>query len=66
MESQKNQSPTTNIIPASLLNPLCAWCLAEANEDPGEGSHGICEEHAQQILDAWRAERAAHSVKPMA
>jgi hypothetical protein len=30
--------------------PLCAWCLSEQGIPAGEGSHGICKEHASQLL----------------
>lgn len=36
----------------------CAWCLQEANQEPGEGSHGICESHALAVYTAYRAARA--------
>lgn len=53
------QSPTmlTNTSPV-----LCAWCLDEQGIPQGEGSHGICPDHAQtqyQLLQARRARRAA-------
>ena len=38
-------------------HPDCAWCLVEADEDLGEGSHGICEAHAEQKYQAWREQR---------
>lgn len=36
---------------------LCAWCLSEQGMDAGNGSHGICTQHADSILKQWR-ERA--------
>lgn len=27
----------------------CAWCLTENGEELGNGSHGICVPHAQQV-----------------
>lgn len=37
---------------------LCAWCLAEKNIRPAEkDSHGICELHAQAMLQEYRARR---------
>lgn len=41
--------------------PQCAWCLANAGEDMGEGSHGICDEHAERMLADWRAHRAGRA-----
>jgi len=35
----------------------CAWCLKEQGRDPGEGSHGVCSRHAEQILADWRTRR---------
>lgn len=37
--------------------PECAWCLAEMGIVPTDGSHGICEAHATQVLEAHRARR---------
>ena len=34
----------------------CAWCLAEQGLPFGEGSHGICDAHAEQ-LQAQRGRR---------
>ena len=30
--------------------PLCAWCLSEQGLSAGEGSHGICDKHANWLL----------------
>ena len=30
--------------------PLCAWCLSEQGIPAGEGSHGICRQHANGLL----------------
>ena len=35
----------------------CAWCMKEAGQDLGEGSHGICTEHAESTYQAFRASR---------
>jgi hypothetical protein len=37
--------------------PPCAWCLAEQGLAPGEGSHGICEAHANEFLVQWKLRR---------
>jgi hypothetical protein len=34
--------------------PLCAWCLSEQGIEAGKGSHGICTQHADQLLKQWR------------
>jgi hypothetical protein len=31
-------------------SPLCAWCLSEQGIAAGEGSHGICKQHANRLL----------------
>src|SRR5690348_10184741 len=31
-------------------SPLCAWCLSEQGIPAGEGSHGICKQHANRLL----------------
>lgn len=31
-------------------SPLCAWCLSEQGMPAGEGSHGICKQHANGLL----------------
>ena len=36
---------------------LCAWCLSEQGIAAGEGSHGICTQHATQLLKQWRERR---------
>jgi hypothetical protein len=38
--------------------PQCAWCLAEQGLDFGNGSHGICPQHATLLLQQSR-ERSA-------
>lgn len=35
----------------------CAWCLRSAGIIPDEGSHGICTEHAEEMLSLYRARR---------
>lgn len=49
-QSSSNQATSDDIIPDSLLEPQCAWCMTERGEDLGEGSHGICREHADEML----------------
>ena len=39
------------------LSIQCAWCLAEAHLPMGEGSHGICDRHAQQVEAEFQARR---------
>jgi len=35
----------------------CAWCLKERGEAPGDGSHGICARHAEEVRTAWLAKK---------
>lgn len=42
----------------ALAPPLCAWCLTEAGQELGEGSHGICPQHSKSVYFTWQAERA--------
>ena len=41
--------------------PECAWCLAEQGLEPGNGSHGICVQHAAGLLQQWRERHASRS-----
>lgn len=43
----------------ATLTVQCAWCLTEQGRPLGNGSHGICTEHAARILAAHRARRKA-------
>ena len=36
----------------------CAWCLSEQGLEMGDGSHGICIQHASEFLQQHR-ERSA-------
>jgi hypothetical protein len=54
----KNPGATHNIIGAQE-RLSCAWCLSEQGVQPDEGSHGICTEHADLLLQAHR-ERKIH------
>ena len=38
----------------SITSPLCAWCLSEQGIAAGEGSHGICKQHADSFLLQWK------------
>jgi hypothetical protein len=39
-------------------SPPCAWCLCEQGIELGNGSHGICPQHAEKILQQYRERRA--------
>jgi hypothetical protein len=45
-------------------SPMCAWCLSEQNIPAGEGSHGICREHANQLLLQQRKLRSGNRRQP--
>lgn len=40
-----------------LFPVACAWCLQEAGLPMGDGSHGICPDHAEKVLATWRARK---------
>lgn len=35
----------------------CAWCLSEQGLSMGDGSHGICQKHADKMLLDQRRKR---------
>lgn len=35
----------------------CAWCLKEAKRDLGNGSHGICAHHREEVYATFKASR---------
>ncbi len=39
----------------------CAWCLAEQGLELGNGSHGICVQHATSLLQQWKEHHAGCS-----
>lgn len=41
----------------------CAWCLREKCIDPGSGSHGICQAHADQMRAQRKASKAARRLQ---
>jgi hypothetical protein len=43
-------------------SPLCAWCLSEQGIPAGEGSHGICKQHANKLLLQQRKIRSRRTV----
>jgi hypothetical protein len=51
------------IIAVAVLDYQCAWCLAEAGQPAGEGSHGICTRHEDEILQRARERRARKQSK---
>jgi hypothetical protein len=45
-----------NTSPALLdWDETCAWCLEEQGVEAGEGSHGICTRHAEQVYQSYRS-----------
>lgn len=42
----------------ALYKISCAWCLSEQGIPAGEGSHGICAQHVEQLLQQWEERRA--------
>ena len=43
---------------AAWRSPVCAWCLCEKGLEMGNGSHGICTQHADWLLQQHRERRA--------
>jgi len=52
-----------NIDNSIWSSPVCAWCLSEQQLPAGEGSHGICRRHANQLL---LQQRKRHSYQTVA
>lgn len=42
--------------------PACAWCRRDAGQPMGEGSHGICARHAEQVLVQAKMRKLARRV----
>ena len=40
-----------------LYKISCAWCLSEQGIPAGEGSHGICPRHVEQLMQQWEERR---------
>lgn len=65
LQSAPQASPAP-IIPDSLLDPQCAWCIGEQEQAAGQqpsaesrnGSHGICDGHAAMVWQTWQEEKA--------
>jgi hypothetical protein len=38
-------------------DPNCAWCNEEAGRPQGEGSHTICDPHAEQVYLNYQASK---------
>lgn len=58
------QNYSTSIV--GLVPPLfieCAWCLQEMGQEMGNGSHGICSEHAERLLAQRRSKRNVATTK---
>jgi hypothetical protein len=55
----KSSSLHNNVMPQH--KPQCAWCLSEQDIEPGNGSHGICVQHAAFLLKQWRERNASRN-----
>lgn len=55
----KNEPPSNFVM--KLERPHCAWCLCEQGFALGNGSHGICQKHADKILQQYREHRMVAS-----
>lgn len=38
----------------------CAWCLSEQGKPMGNGSHGICARHAEEMVQSYQSSRRRH------
>ena len=47
----------------ATLTVQCAWCMKSAGIPLGNGSHGICSEHAAQVIEAYRARKREKNAK---
>ena len=60
------QNATMSLSDQYLFNsedrPRCAWCLSEQGLDFGNGSHGICPQHAAWLLQQYRERNARRHV----
>ena len=64
---QDSHEPAT-ITPTSFwpLRPgstACAWCLDEMGRPQGNGSHGICARHAEQLVAEAKARKARRATR---
>lgn len=55
----QTQTSSAQIIPDNLIETQCAWCNEENGEEQGEGSHGICDRHAEEQYSKYQESRAA-------
>lgn len=45
-----------------VLPVACAWCMVEAGVPLGNGSHSICQRHAEQVVEQARIRKMARQV----
>jgi hypothetical protein len=52
----REEIPQKDVVLA-VEQPLCAWCLSELGKPAGEGSHGICSLHANEMIKYQKERR---------
>lgn len=60
VEKKQDKCSIDHLSKRESSSPLCAWCLSEQGIAAGEGSHGICKQHADNFLIQWREHRSRH------
>jgi hypothetical protein len=49
----------TSLEEAHPIDCECAWCNAEQGREQGDGSHGICGYHREEVYQAYKSSRVA-------
>ena len=65
MKREQERSRIGNHLFSSSItqhNLDCAWCLSEQGLEMGDGSHGICIQHASEFLQQHREHSARLSL----
>jgi len=55
--SQSNDRQDQVLCLSQNGKPQCAWCNEEQGITQGNGSHGICENHAEEQYEQYKASR---------
>lgn len=57
IRSKEEQTQQQELV---VLTTDCAWCLEEQGLPMGEGSHGVCTPHAEEV---WRKHQEAKQAR---
>lgn len=63
MNISKEEAPTKEMLSVEQVWLPCAWCLSAQGLPAGDGSHGICRQHANGLLLEQRSRRIAIRAK---